>query len=63
MERKLLGKKFSKILGKSREVVLFLVIFRNAVPFRSGSCRKFKPEILVEWKASAVFFDNERFWT
>ena len=24
---------------------------KNAVPFATGSCRKFKPEVLVEWKA------------
>ena len=24
---------------------------KNAVPFATGSCRKFKPEVLGEWKA------------
>ena len=28
---------------------------KNAVPFACGSCRKFKPEVLVEWKAALVF--------
>ena len=27
---------------------------KNAVPFATGSCRKFKPEVLVEWKALLV---------
>ena len=27
---------------------------KNAVPFATGSCRKFKPEVLVEWKAPNV---------
>ena len=27
----------------------FLEIFENAVPFATESCRKFKPEVLVEW--------------
>ena len=29
---------------------MFLEILENAVPFVSGSCRKFKPDVLVEWK-------------
>ena len=28
---------------------------KNAVPFPTGSCRKFKPELLVEWKAPTVY--------
>ena len=28
---------------------------KNAVPFATGSCRKFKPEVLVEWKAPFDF--------
>ena len=28
---------------------------KNVVPFATGSCRKFKPEVLVEWKAPLVF--------
>ena len=29
----------------------FLEIFENTVPFVSGRCRKFKPDVLIEWKA------------
>ena len=32
----------------------FSEILENAVPFASGSCRKFKPEELVEWKAPNI---------
>ena len=39
-------KKFPKNLGIPREEIL-----ENAVPFATGSCRKFKPQVLVEWKA------------
>ena len=28
----------------------FLEILENVVTFATGSCRKFKPDILVEWK-------------
>jgi len=39
------GKIFEKILGMPRKVVLFLEILGKAVPFTTGSCRKFKPEV------------------
>ena len=52
---------FFENLGIPREVVLFFGMSenrhyrcsqpKNAVPFATGSCRKFKPEVLVEWKA------------
>ena len=45
-EKKTSEKKFPKNLGIPREEIL-----ENAVPFATGSCRKFKPEVLVEWKA------------
>ena len=63
MERKLPGKFFEN-LGIPREAVLFFGNVgksslpvsqpKNAVPFATGSCRKFKPEVLVEWKAPFV---------
>ena len=43
--------KFFANLGIPREVVFFDEILKNAVPFATGSCRKFKPDFLVEWKA------------
>ena len=43
--------KFFKNLGVPREVDPFLEILENAVPFATGSCRKFKAHVLVEWKA------------
>lgn len=45
MERKLLP----------REIVFFFRNFGNAVLFVTGSCRKFKPDVLLEWKAPLVF--------
>ena len=45
------GAKFFKKLGITREVVLLFGNFENVVPFATGSCRKFKPDVLVEWKA------------
>ena len=32
-------------------VVIFSEISENVIPFATGSCRKFKPDVLVEWKA------------
>ena len=51
MERKLPGKK----LGIPREVVLFLEVFKDAVLFATGKCRKFQQaDVLFEWKAPKV---------
>ena len=65
MERKFPGKFFRKFEYTSRGCPLFLEMSenrhyrcsqpKNAVPFATGSCRKFKPEVLVEWKAPLVF--------
>ena len=51
MERTLLEKKIEN-LGILREVVhCFFEILQNAaVPFATGSCRKFKAYVLGEWK-------------
>ena len=39
-------------LGITREVFLFFGNFgKCSVPFASGSCYEFKPNVLVEWKA------------
>ena len=46
--------KVSENLVIPRKVVLFLKILENAVQFSTGSCRKCKPDFLVEWKASKV---------
>ena len=46
------GKIFQKLLGMPREVVPVLDILKKAVLFTTGSCRKFKPEVQVEWKAT-----------
>ena len=54
MERKL-PVKVSENLGIPREVVLFLEILENAVPIATGSCRKFKPDVLVEWKGPKTY--------
>ena len=42
-------------LAIPREVFLFLAILENAVPFATGSCQKFKPDVLVEWKAPTMY--------
>ena len=49
--KKTSGKKFFGNLGIPREVDLFLEILENPAPFATGSCRKIKADILVEWKA------------
>ena len=46
--------KVSENLVIPRKVVLFLKILENAVQFSTGSCRKCKPDFLVEWKAPKV---------
>lgn len=39
-----------------REVVLFLKISENVVPFASGSGQKLKPDFFgVEWKSPCVY--------
>ena len=50
MERKLARKIFRKFRYASRGCPL-LEILENAVPFATASCRKFKPHVLVKWKA------------
>ena len=49
--------KFSKVLVQWKWPLL-LQIFENAVPFATGSCRKFKPDVLVEWKAPMFFWSE-----
>ena len=51
MERKLPEKNFRVGYRFSS----FLEILENAVPFSTGSCRKFKPDVLVEWKVPIDF--------
>ena len=51
MERKLPGKNFSKIWVYLARLTSLTEILENAVPFATGSCRKFKADLLVEWKA------------
>jgi len=51
MERKLPGNFFSKILEYFARLLFCLKILENAVPFATGSCRKFRPDVWVEWKA------------
>ena len=52
MERKLPGKNFSKIWVYLARLTSLTEILENVVPFATGSCRKFKADVLVEWKAS-----------
>ena len=53
MERNL-PLKFFENLGIPREIALFCGSFENTVPFATGSCRKFKVDVLIEWKAPKV---------
>ena len=46
--KKTSGRKFSKIWVYLARLSSFLEILENAVPFTTGSCRKFKPDFLVE---------------
>ena len=55
MERKLPRKKSSKILVYFVRLSSFSEILENAVLFTTGSCRKFKPDVLLEWKVPLVF--------
>ena len=61
MERKFPGKKVSKISVYLVRLSSFLGILEKAVPFATGSCRKFKPDILVEWKAPFIFNSRLQF--
>ena len=38
----------------------FLEILENAVPFATGSCQKFKPEVLDECKAPKILPQKKR---
>ena len=51
MEKKTSGKKFSKIWVYLARLSPFWEILENAVPFTTGSWRKFKLDFLVELKA------------
>ena len=46
--------KIFREFGFPCEIVLFLEVLKNTVPFATGSCRKFKVDFLVEWKAPKV---------
>ena len=54
MERNLLLKNFRKFGYSSRGSPSFVEVLKNTVPFATGSCRKFKVDVLVEWKAPKV---------
>ena len=49
------GKTFSKIWLYLARFSSFLEILENAVPFATGSCQKFKPDVFVEWKAPTMY--------
>ena len=46
--------KFSKIWVYLARLSSFSEILENTVPFATGSCRKLKADVLVEWKAPDV---------
>ena len=54
MERNLPLKNFRKFGYTSRGYPSFLEVLKNTVPFATGSCRKFKVDVMVEWQASKV---------
>ena len=47
-------KNFFESLGIPCENVLFLEVLKDTVPFATGSCREFKVDVVVEWKAPKV---------
>ena len=47
-------KSFFENLGIPHDVGLFFGILENVVSFASGSCQKFKPDVLVEWEAAKI---------
>ena len=53
MEKKLPGK-ISKIFVYLAKLSSFLEILENAVPFATGSWRKFKPDVSIKWKAPKI---------
>ena len=53
------GKIFSKIWVYLARLSSFLGILGNTVPFATGSCRKFKPDVLVEWKAPIEILEKQ----
>ena len=54
MERKLPRNFFWKIEVYLARLSSFLEILDNSVPFATESCRKFKPDVQVEWKVLLV---------
>ena len=54
MERNLPLKIFRKFGYTSRGCPSVLEVLKNTIPFATGSCRKFKVDILVEEKAPKV---------
>ena len=54
MERNLPLKNFRKFGYTSRGCPYVLEVLKNTVPFATGSCRKFKVDVLVEEKAPKV---------
>ena len=48
-------KAFSKIWVYLARFSSGLEILENAVPFATGSCQKFKPDVFVEWKAPTMY--------
>ena len=58
MEKKS-GKIFPKIWVYLARLSSFLGISENAVPFTTGSCLRFKPDVLVEWKAPIEILEKQ----
>ena len=54
MERNLPLKNFRKFGYTSRGCLSVFEVLKNTVPFATGSCRKFKVDVFVEWKAPKV---------
>ena len=47
-------KKFSNIWVFLVRLSPVVEVLKNTVPFATGSCRKFKVDVLVEWKAPKI---------
>ena len=52
------GKKFPKFWLYLVRSSSFWKFWENAFPFATRSCRNFKPDVLVDWKAPKVYCSN-----
>ena len=59
LNAKKIRENFPKIWVYLARLSSFLGILENAVPFATGSCLRFKPDVLVEWKAPIEILEKQ----